>query len=72
MSDDYEVHVLRQAACPDDETCFIAGTVAARPGKVQIVGKLVTDPSLRAAYAYKIGPDEDVFEIELTEWEGTP
>lgn len=70
---EYQITVLRQADkdfCPDDETCFIAGTVPARPGKVQIVGKLVSDPQLVSAYAHKIGPGEGLFEIEQTEWEG--
>ena len=69
--DPYKIQVLAQAdKCPTDGTCFIAGTVPARPGRVQIVGKTVADPQLRAAYAHKIGPGEDLFELDETEWNG--
>lgn len=67
----YEVTVLRQATCdpcPDDETCFIAGTVPARPGKVQAVAQTVADPALIAAYAHKIGPGEVLVEFDEEDW----
>lgn len=67
MSEPYEIEVLRAAACPDDETCFIAGRVAPRPGKVQTVAKIVTDPALLAAYSHKIGEGEILVEYDDAE-----
>lgn len=64
----YQVTVLRQGRCPDDETCFIAGTVPARPGKVQVVAQTVTDPQLIAAYRHKIGPGEVLVELDEGDW----
>jgi hypothetical protein len=42
----YEIRVLLAGNCPDDETCFMVGEVSARPGKVQLVAKEITDQRL--------------------------
>ncbi|WP_028937480.1 hypothetical protein [Pseudonocardia spinosispora] len=60
---DYTIRVL-WGSCGDDETCPMLGTVPARPGKVQGVARLVTEPDLLAAYARHIGPGEALFEMD--------
>ncbi len=62
--DPYEIRVLRAASCPDDETCFVIGSVPARPGLIQAVARTVTDPKLIAAYKHKIGQDEVLVEFD--------
>jgi hypothetical protein len=60
----YEIRVLLAGNCPDDETCFMVGEVSARPGKVQLVAKEITDQRLIAAYQHKIGPGEVLVEVD--------
>lgn len=66
--DPYKVHVIAQEGhCPTDGTCFVLGRVAARPGQVQAVARVVSDPKLLAAYHHKIGPGEILVEFTATD-----
>jgi hypothetical protein len=63
--DPYKIQVIAEDPhCPTDGTCFYAGRIPARPGKVQIVAKLIGDPRALAAYAHKVGEGEITIELD--------
>lgn len=68
---DYKIELLAtDPLCPNIVNCFLAGRVAARPGKVQLIVQDVDDPELLAVYADRVGPGERLVEIDAHNWPG--
>lgn len=59
---EFEIITLR-TTCPDTRTCPAVKEVPATPGVRYVIGKRVTDPALRAAFAAHLGDDEDLVEV---------
>ena len=60
MDQKIEIVTLRTTSeCPDRVTCPAVHRVVDRPGRF-IVGKRVTDPQLRAAFAPLMAADEEL------------
>jgi hypothetical protein len=55
--------VTLRGGCADGRTCPAVKAVPATPGVRYVIGKRVTDPALRAAFASHLAEDEDLVEI---------
>ena len=58
-----KITTLRTTAgdCPDGETCPSKDLVDVHPDRVYMIGNVVTDPDLLAAFAHRIGPGEQLY-----------
>jgi hypothetical protein len=51
---------MLRSSCPDGRTCPAVTAVPALPGSRFVIGKRVSDPALRAAFAAHLAEDEEL------------
>jgi hypothetical protein len=61
-----EIVTLRGGNCPDGRTCPAVKAVVGAPAARYVIGKRVTDPTVREAFATHLGEDEDLVEVPTT------